>query len=401
MHFLLVNPSWPRFDRDSGSFRLFEIVKALGAEGHQVTFATRDARDGERYREALASVGAGVLDLPAKSTGGRAACRQGRRDLAELLRKRPVDVAILYHHRTARHLGRRLRALSPRTMIAVDCVDLHYLRLRREAELQTDPKAKAAGLARAREEEQRELGTYRRADLVIAISEDEAELLRPMLGGVPVTVVSNIHPLPAEVAPFEARRDLFFVGSYDHPPNVDAFEVLATQVLPRVREQLPDVRLIVVGGGKHELEGTDRPGIDIRGFVDELEPVIDGARLMVAPLRFGAGVKGKVGQALAHGLPVVTTTIGAEGLGLTHMQDVLLSDDPAELADLVVRAYGDRDLWQRLSVGGRARIEASLSPERVREDLVRGVVNSPALEGARARRTSWSERGRLALGMGW
>ncbi|MDA1265232.1 MAG: glycosyltransferase family 4 protein [Planctomycetota bacterium] len=387
MHLLLVNPTWPRFDRDSGSFRLFEIIKILRAAGHEVTFAPKDVSGDEPYRTALTELGVAILELPSSGTGDRRAARTSRVALQQFLRTNEVDVAILYHHRTAHRMTGRIRAASPRTMVVVDCVDLHFLRMRRHAEM----SGNATALAEAAREEERELATYRNADLVAAISEEEAQVLRGLVPQTPVITISNVHPLPTHVPPFDKRKDLFFVGSFDHPPNVDAVEVMAIEFLPRLHEHLPDVRLRVAGGGKH-MPQIEAPGLELLGFVDRLEPLIDSSRLMVAPLRFGAGAKGKVGQALAHGLPVATTTIGAEGLGLTPMLDVLLADDMTELAALVARAYRDPALWSTLSIGGRARIEATFSPARVAEQLEHGVLCSPVLERTRARRRSLLSR---------
>jgi len=362
-----------------------QLMRILLREGHRLTFAPRDTSEPEPYLSELQSLGVEVLELPSTSTGERGAGRRSRAALGEFLRTNEVDVAILYHHRTARRLIPCIRQASPRTMLAVDCVDVHFLRLARQAEVSGDPEDAAL----AARERRQELDTYRAADLVIAISDDEAHLLRPLVGEVPVTVIPNVHPQPEAVPGFHEREHLFFVGSFAHPPNVDALDVLTREVMPRVRERLGDVRLRVAGGGAALLPGTE--GVELLGFVPELEPLIDTSRLLVAPLRFGAGAKGKVGQGLAHGLPVATTTVGAEGLGLTPMEDVLVADDPAELAALVIRAYTDQGLWEHLSTSGRRAVER-FGPARVGEDLLRGVLNSPSLDRARARRRSLLSR---------
>lgn len=378
MHLLLVNPTWPRYDRDSGSFRLFQLLRLLVEEGHRVTFAPRDVSEPEPYRTELEGLGVEILELPSTGAGNPGGHRS-KAILSSFLRSNEVDVAVLYHHRMASRLISRIRRDSPRTMIAIDCVDLHFRRLRRQALVTGAEEDRLA----AEREERRELETYRRADLVIAISREEAAMLRPLLPGLPVTTVPNIHPPADNVPGFLERKDLFFVGSFGHPPNVDALEILAQEVMPRVRERLPEVRLHVAGSGASLPEGTQ--GIELLGFVDDLDPWIRNSRLLVAPLRFGAGAKGKVGQALSYGLPVVTTPIGVEGLGLRSGENVLVGHTAGELAALVVRAYQDRAQWERLSDGGRGAV-APFHPRRVLEDFVQGVLRSPALARAAERR---------------
>ena len=111
--------------------------------------------------------------------------------------------------------------------------------------------------------------------------------------------------------------------------------------------------------------GVLQIGFDIRNIPKYLH----NARVFVAPLRFGAGIKGKVGEAMAHGLPVVTTSIGAEGFGLTHGLDVMIGDDPKSFAEAIEQLYLQKELWQRVAVNSRHRIEKHFTPEVVAETI--------------------------------
>jgi glycosyltransferase involved in cell wall biosynthesis len=148
---------------------------------------------------------------------------------------------------------------------------------------------------------------------------------------------------------------MLFFGHFSHAPNVDAVEYLCREIAPLVWSKLPEV-LITIAGADPPRAFDRHVGDRVRvlGWVEDLDAVIDGSRVMIAPLRFGAGVKGKVALAMARGLPVVTTAVGAEGLGLTSEESVLIGGSSRELADQCLRLLNDAPLWERISKRERA-----------------------------------------------
>jgi glycosyltransferase involved in cell wall biosynthesis len=162
---------------------------------------------------------------------------------------------------------------------------------------------------------------------------------------------------------------------------VDAVHFLAREVLPLIRQSLAGVELLVVGdNAPPEFAGYAPAGVRLLGYVPDLDPLMAGCRVFVAPIRFGSGVNGKVGESLSYGLPVVTTTVGAEGWGFTSGGQVLIADAPGDFAAAVMRLYGDAALWQRLSDGGYRHIAENNTPEVV------GRVINDSLRGGAARR---------------
>jgi hypothetical protein len=144
-----------------------------------------------------------------------------------------------------------------------------------------------------------------------------------------------------------------FVGGYQHAPNIDAVQFFVTSVMPELRKLLPGVRFYAVGSKPpQEILDLACGDVVITGFVEHLLPLLDRMRVSVAPLRYGAGIKGKIGTAMAAGLPVVATTLAVEGMDLTDEQHVLVADDPVSIANTIARLYADGDLWQKLSVQG-------------------------------------------------
>ena len=166
-----------------------------------------------------------------------------------------------------------------------------------------------------------------------------------------------------------------FVGGFRHPPNVDAVQWFVNDVFPLIRSRLPAVRFHCIGSDVPAAIAAlaREPGVEIHGYVADLAPYLDGARIAVAPLRFGAGVKGKINLSMAHGQPVVATACAIEGMHLHDGDNVLVADDAAGFADAVVRLYHDAALWQRLADNGRINLQQHFSLDAGR-DVVRRVL---------------------------
>src|SRR5262249_26897265 len=142
-------------------------------------------------------------------------------------------------------------------------------------------------------------------------------------------VIPLVIEIPGRLSPREGRQDVVFIGGFRHQPNIDAVQFLVTEIWPRVRGALPSVRLIVIGGDAPEsTRRLDDPanGVIIRGWVKDLTETLRTCRLTVAPLRFGAGVKGKIVTSLAHGVPCVATPVAAEGMGLEAGRHVAVAE---------------------------------------------------------------------------
>jgi glycosyltransferase involved in cell wall biosynthesis len=290
-------------------------------------------------------------------------------DYPRLVHRRDFRAAIVSRPDVAEAIIPRLRRLSPHIKIIFDMVDVHFIRLEREARV-TNDKHTANEAARYREIETR---LARSSDLVWCNSEDDKRAMQQLAPDVRIEVIPTIHTPHARGLAFDARRDLLFLGNLAHPPNRDAVRYFVEEIFPLVRDQLFDARLSIVGDNvPPEIKAYASDTVRVLGYVPDIEPLfasckvmVASSRVMVAPLRFGAGVKGKIGESLAHGLPVVTTSIGAEGMGFTDGEDALVADDPRAFAAAVARAYTDEELWQKLSDAGYAHVARGFSPEAV------------------------------------
>jgi glycosyltransferase involved in cell wall biosynthesis len=165
-----------------------------------------------------------------------------------------------------------------------------------------------------------------------------------------------------------------FLGGYRHPPNIDAVRFFLDRIFPLLKAADPAMRFIMAGANPSaELQALASDDVVVTGMVEDLRDVFDRVRVFVCPLRVGAGAKGKVASALSYGVPVVATSIGAEGMGLVEGETVLVADEPAAFAAAVLRVYRDRALWERMSAASLALVARVASPaerERVFADAI-------------------------------
>ena len=363
----------PEPDRDSGSNKNARIIRLLRELGWHVIFIPDNDRRSEPYTGNLQQLGVEVVYA---TPGGVPAAE---RILAALAL---ADVAWIARPDVFAHLRERLDAF-PELPVVYDTMDLHHVRRARELELRGDGSEAEWDAQRELKAEELEIG--RRADVVVAITDVERRVLESE-GLDNVHVVPNVHVPAGTGRPFEEREGLVFIGGYAHPPNADAVEWLVREIMPRVWEREPKMRLTLLGSNPTDAVRalTADPRVAVTGFVADVAPYFDAARVFVSPLRYGAGLKGKIGHSLEHALPVVTTSIGAEGFGFEHERDVLVADDAGAFAAAVLRLYRDRALWRRLSERSAAAL-APYVPERVKEQIAAALADARVRHAARRR----------------
>ncbi len=356
-HVLVIDATTPQPDHDSGSVRLCNIFRLLLEDGCAVTFFADNRAFVERYSPALQQMGVEVLWHPYLADPVSWFARNGKR----------FDLVLVARHYIASSYVELVRAHAPQARLAFDTVDLHYLREQRAAEL-----AGSAELARTAEKtREQELALIRACDVTLVVSPVEKELLAREAPDARVDILSNVHEVFGRRRDFADRADIMFVGGYQHPPNIDAAIWFATAILPRIRAELPDLRFHLIGSkAPAEVRALgELPGVVFHGFVEDIEPFLDGCRLAVAPLRYGAGVKGKVNMSMSYGQPVVATGIAVEGMFAEPGRDVLTAETPEDFAAQAIRAYRDETLWTRLSDNGLANVTRHFSFDAARQAL--------------------------------
>jgi len=355
---LIADSYTPTPDQDSGSLRMVNLMRLLREAGYAIDFMPDNRSHDGRYTEALQALGVEALYHPYVS------------DPVAWLREhgRDLDAIILSRHYVAVNYIGAARLYAPQARLVFDTVDLHYLREERAAELEGKPE-----LARhAAQTKLQELKVMRECDVTLVVSVAEQRLLQKELPNARIEVLSNVHAVHGRRKPFEERQDLVFVGGFQHPPNIDAVSWFVREVMPPLRAYGSPPHLHIIGSKVPqevlELAGDD---VSVHGFVPDITPYMDGCRLSVAPLRYGAGVKGKVNMAMSYGLPVVATSVAVEGMHVRAGVDVMVADDAAAFAAAIRRAYDDATLWTTLSDRGLANVHQHFSFDAARAALAR------------------------------
>lgn len=368
MKILVISAFLPMADKLGGDHRFFRFLEGLVGE-HEVRYLAYAVHDqalryGEediaRYRRELEQAG-----IPLLPPGVRNA-----------LQGDVYDAVIFQNFFHMPPWIAEVRTFQPQARVIVDNGDVAFRRFFSKADLTGLAEDRAAAEKIKREE----LWAYARADIAITVSREDTEVVKAELPDLRTWIIPNIHPIPPASSLPKEPDSLIFVGSFLHPPNVDGMLYFVRDILPLIVAERPAVKLRIVGyKPPPEVEALASEHVEVVGFVPETAPWLDRSAISVAPLRYGAGVKGKIGEAMAHRLPVVTTTVGIDGFGLSVGENVLVGDSPAEFAHHVLDLLGDEALYARLAEAGSRFIREHFSEAAVREQIRALMRELPAL----------------------
>ncbi len=420
---LFLSKTLPLHDRASGDFRLREILRLLSTDFEidflYTTHTFVNRKNGKleylprdcipppsrlelldtRYAQDLEAEGIRVLGSPNPTPF---TIRPGsdfdiRPFLAAPARYEVVWVEFFY---LADRYVHDIRRLQPSAALVCDSVDLHFRRLARQCNYMESQvrylvnhrhekrSAKTASHKAFLADQRRhadhvrdnEIRAYQKCDAVVMVSEDDSQELRRHCPNLKQIFVPNIHRQPSPddldallyaATPWERRSGCVFVGNFDHNPNVSSAIWLKHEVAPHLESS--GIRFQIVGSnpprvvrtlGEH---GPHRELFQVTGYVPSTQPYLSTARISVAPILFGAGMNGKIGEALAAGLPVVTTWLGAQGMQLEHGETCLVAEDPESFAREIRRLHEDRELWEKLRENGLRHMEKLYSREQIRK----------------------------------
>ena len=373
---LVLDHCTPTPDQDSGSITVTNLLLLLREMNFQVTFIPEDNFCYvPRYTVDLQRVGIEVLYAPYVSSVEQHLREYGDR----------YDLAFLFRPSVIERNLKALRKYAPRSKLLYHTIDLHFLRMSREAELLND----SAKLKAAAEMKQRELDFIRIADASIVHSTTEFDLIKPEVPDSKIHIFPVILDIRRPAMTFAQRRNIAFVGGYQHTPNVDAVQFFANDVMPLLRERLKGVCFYAIGSKPPpEVQSLASEDVVVTGYVEDLDSLLDRMRVSVAPLRFGAGIKGKIGTTMSIGLPTVGTSIAVEGMSLTAGSNILVADDAPAIANAVVRLYQDSQLWQSVSDRSLEFAKHAWGAEAAWKTLA-GVlfdIDLPVVRGTRALR---------------
>ncbi len=347
-------------DQDAGSMRMFEMLGIMQQMGCKVTFLADNLEFREPYVSQIRQLGVEVLHHPYVSSMSQYLARSAA----------DFDVIMVSRATVAVKYMETIREAAPRAKLVFDTVDLHFLRMERQAELDPSTQNQSAAAAMRTQE----LDIIAKADLTLVVSPFEQELLDKLAPASRVGIVSLVHETMPGKKSFAARSGILFIGGFRHPPNLDAVTWYVENVLPLIRQKAPGLITTLIGSNAPPaLQNFAADDLVIAGFVPDVTEHYGNARLSISPLRYGAGVKGKVNISMQYGVPVVATPVSVEGMYLKDGENVMVADDPAAFADAIIRVHGDAALWSRLSQGGLDNIETHFSRQCARRALA-GVL---------------------------
>lgn len=353
---LVIDHHLPMPNRDSGSVRMFQILKILHQLDHRVTFIPGNLADVPPYTGELQKRGVQVQCYPYIRSVREYVIEHGRE----------LDVVILSRCEFARKYIDDIRLFAPQSRLIFDTVDLHFLREAREAKLKGDTEVQR----QADERRELEYELIEQADETWVVSPVEKDLLAKDLPKASIAVVSNVVDVHASKATFDQRQDFLFIGNFQHTPNVDAVLYFVESIYSLVAKHLPKAKFFIIGDkAPPEIVALADENIVVTGLLPDVRPCFEKVKLSVAPLRFGAGVKGKINQSMAFGVPVVATSLAVEGMELTDREDILVADEPEHFARALLELYESEELWTRLSESGIRKTRELYSPDAARKKL--------------------------------
>lgn len=397
MQILVITRLIPMRDRSAGWFRFYHVLRIL-AKNHEVHLHPLDLqRQCEKYgADDIRRYCSELEHLGVRFTNGL------WDELIKLLRATAFDIALFEHYQTGKHLLDKIRFWQPQARVIIDTIDVAYHRLASKARLTNE----LDDIRQAQIVKLEELSVYSRSDLVIAISHFDLALLHKEDLELRVEVVPLIYITP----PFRETTGrpvgtLLFVAHFEHEANVDGIVDFCRHVLPLIKRSLPNIKLRIVGHSPPEaVRELAGPNVEVLGFVPDIQAIYESSDVAIAPMRFGGGLKGKIAEAMAHGLPVVTNSVCLEGFGLTPGRDVLVGDNPEEFAHAVIEVFRDATMYQAIRENGWNYIRQHFSEEvvaRMVNDIVDRSLQYPPKKLSMSKWVGWGARRLLEKHVLW
>ncbi|WP_456438383.1 glycosyltransferase [Psychroserpens sp.] len=367
---LLIDEIIPEFNKDSGSRRLSEIIKLL-LKNDVGVFLLADKKlyrynsDYINFYKKL-----GVIVYEPKIYKGKLLTKE---DFIKLISPQ-LNYAWLHRPKVFKRFSNFIKSSNSKTQVIYDMCDFHYVRLLREYEQNKNEETKIE----AERNLISEIESCKAADIIFAITdEDKQKVLEHYDNKDKIKVISNVHQ-PNEKSSsfneFSKRSNILFIGNFRHKPNIDAVIYLHEKIMPIIWKSHPEIIVDVVGSYPTDnVKTLHSDNFKIHGFVDDVSSYFNSSRIFFAPLRYGAGIKGKIGQSLEYNLPLVTTDVGAEGFDFGNYSEVLIANNAQELAEKVITLYFDQSLWNSVSDYSKTILEP-FSLESIETTLL-GTIN--------------------------
>ncbi len=358
---LVIDYQTPRPDIDAGSYAAIQEMRLLQSLGFKITFVPENLAYLGQYTEYLQRLGIETIYAPFASS------------MQELLEKRGTEFDVVYITRyyVAKNNLNLVRQYAPQAKVLFCNADLHFLRELRDAIEQNNQDM----IGRACTIRDEELAIMRLVDVTLSYNKIEhSVIISHNLNSTNVVTCPWVVDVTDNQPTFAERSDIAFLGGFGHPPNKAAVLFFIHHVMPILQHQLPEAKFRIYGSNVPEdIEKLQSDTVIVEGYIEDVADVYDSCRVFVAPLLAGAGIKGKVIDALAHGTPSVLTPIAAEGTPLRHGLEVMIAETAQEWADAVTRLYTEQSLWEQTSAAASEFARQHYSFENGRKLMLKAL----------------------------
>lgn len=368
---LILGYVWPEPNSSAAGRRMMQLVSIFQDQGWEITFASSAARS--EYSTDLERQGITTQFVEINSSS-----------FDEFIKKLQPDIVMFDRFVVEEQFGWRVAEHCPDALRVLDTEDLHCLRRARRKSISGDRFFSDTDLL-SDDVAKREIASILRCDLSIMISEYEMKLLKKtfkvdasLLNYLPFLLDPIEESKIQRWLPFETREHFVTIGNFRHPPNWDSVQYLKQEVWPLVREKLPDAELHIYGAYPSQ-KVTDlhqpKEGFLIKGRAEDAKKVLGKARVCLAPLRFGAGLKGKLVEAMQCGTPSVTTPIGAEGIEGEQEWPGAVADDANTLAAAAVEFYSNQSAWEKAQENGVELVNTRFDKSAFESEFIDNIIN--------------------------
>lgn len=365
---LVIGHTWPEPNSTAAGKRMLELLKFFHVEGFKICFASTSVKSEFSVIPDELQIRSEKIKLNDASFDG-------------FIKDLKPDVVLFDRFMTEEQFGWRVDRYSPQSLKILDTEDLHFLREARQ--LAYKKNLKAGELYPTSDLAKREIAAIYRCDLSLIISEAEMKLLveefnvpRVLLNYLPFLLEHFSSEEIGRLPPFETRKDFISIGNFLHEPNWNAILYLKEEIWPMIRQNLPGANFNIYGAYPSQKVWSlhnEKEGFLVKGRVEAAEEVMKNSRVLLAPLRFGAGLKGKLIQAMQCGTPNITTTTGAEGIAGDMVWGGRIEDNPEKFSRAAVDLYKDKAGWQEAQKNGFEILNSRFTANRFIESFKRNI----------------------------
>ena len=357
-HLLIIGYVWPEPKSSAAGTRMLQLIDCFQSQEYQITFASPCAKSDR----AIDLKGIGVNPVPIALNDS---------SFDNFITDLHPNIVLFDRFMMEEQFGWRVVEHCPHAVRILDMEDLHSLRKGRQQALEDNKPFDENYLFN--DTAKREIASIYRCDLSLIISEAEMELLKhrfkvdeELLSYLPFMLNEVSSRTGSNFPKFEERQDFITIGNFLHEPNYNAVLYLKETIWPLIRKQLPKVKMHVYGAYASQKVNqlhNEKENFFIKGFTEDVNDVMQKARVCLAPIRFGAGLKGKLIDAMQNGTPCVTTPIGSEGLFGSFEANGFVEDNPKDFADKAVQLFEEESAWKEKQKIGFQIINERFSKE--------------------------------------